>query len=201
MMKQRIVLFIAFTLCSAAVLQAQSLKDLLYGGKLKSDTGSVVRKSDDLSTKIDTSTRKPAPPPQAAPVVEITPEGDTVVTLVGYKKDGFPEEPGTEAPAVAPRDNDEVWKEYTDSLISELRQEVMPNRKIKPGTYSVLIVYEIDLDGSININTVSASPANDFLTDQVRNRMTITAPTLQPLLNQYGKPRKAIKRQTITLSK
>ena len=38
----------------SATLNAQNLKDLLYGGKLKSDTGSTVRKTDDLSTKIDT---------------------------------------------------------------------------------------------------------------------------------------------------
>ena len=41
--------------------KAQSLKDLLYGGKLKNDSNSVVRKTDDLSTKIDTSTKKPEP--------------------------------------------------------------------------------------------------------------------------------------------
>src|SRR5687768_15965095 len=39
--------------------QAQSLRDLLYGGKLKSDSNTVVRKTDDLSTKIDTGQKKP----------------------------------------------------------------------------------------------------------------------------------------------
>ncbi len=31
----------------------------MYSGKLKSDSGTVVKKEDDLSTKIDTSQRKP----------------------------------------------------------------------------------------------------------------------------------------------
>lgn len=197
-MKQRIFLLLAFMTTSVAALHSQSLKDLLYSGKLKSDTGSVVRKSDDLSSKIDTSTRKPVPaPPIVKTVIVPSANGDSVVTLqtteAGVVIDS--------AVVAAPRDNDEVWKEYTETLISELKTEVLPNKKVKTGTYSVLIVYEIDLDGSININTVSASPSADFLEQQIRNRMSLTAPTLTPLLNQYGKPRKAIKRQTITLSK
>jgi len=40
--------------------KAQSLKDLLYSGKLKNDSNTVIRKTDDLSTKIDTTRKKPA---------------------------------------------------------------------------------------------------------------------------------------------
>ena len=54
------ILFLLVTVTSVCV-QAQSLKDLLYGGKLKNDSNSVVRKTDDLSTKIDTTTKKPEP--------------------------------------------------------------------------------------------------------------------------------------------
>src|SRR4029453_422410 len=45
--------------------EKQSLKDLLYGGKLKKDSTGVIRSTDDLSKKIDTSTKKEA---QAQPV-------------------------------------------------------------------------------------------------------------------------------------
>ncbi len=107
----------------------------------------------------------------------------------------------TEDAPKAARDNDEVWKEYIDELLADIKRDVLPNRKIKDGSYSVLLVYEIDLDGSININTISSSPSNSFLDEQIRNRMSITAPVLTPLLNQFGKPRKAVKRQTITLIK
>ena len=41
---------------------AQSLKDGLYGGKLKTDSGTVIKKGDDLSSKIDTSKKKPVEP-------------------------------------------------------------------------------------------------------------------------------------------
>ena len=46
-------------LVSTVTANAQSLKDALYGGKLKNDSSSVIRKTDDLSTKIDTSRKKP----------------------------------------------------------------------------------------------------------------------------------------------
>ncbi|MES1224991.1 MAG: hypothetical protein ABUT20_56405, partial [Bacteroidota bacterium] len=55
---KKIILLLAVVISVTA--NAQSLKDLLYSGKLKSDTGSVVRKTDDLSTKIDTAKKKPA---------------------------------------------------------------------------------------------------------------------------------------------
>ena len=44
---------------SFSVEAQQSLKDLLYSGKLKSDSNTVIRKGDDLNAKIDTSTKKP----------------------------------------------------------------------------------------------------------------------------------------------
>ncbi len=43
-----------FFLAAGFNADAQSLKDLLYGGKLKKGTTGVIRKTDDLSTKIDT---------------------------------------------------------------------------------------------------------------------------------------------------
>ena len=43
--------------------QSQSLKDLLFSGKMKTDSGTVVRKGEDLKDKVDTGTKKPAPAP------------------------------------------------------------------------------------------------------------------------------------------
>jgi len=50
--------------------QKQSLKDLLYSGKLKKDSSGVIRSTDDLSSKIDTSTKKPEAEVAKAPVTE-----------------------------------------------------------------------------------------------------------------------------------
>jgi len=50
--------------------EKQSLKDLLYSGKLKKDSSGVIRSTDDLSSKIDTSTKKPEAVVAKAPVTE-----------------------------------------------------------------------------------------------------------------------------------
>ncbi len=41
-------------LISSMFAEAQTLKETLYRGKLKNQPGTVIRKGDDLSTKMDT---------------------------------------------------------------------------------------------------------------------------------------------------
>ncbi|RYY59411.1 MAG: hypothetical protein EOO05_13335 [Chitinophagaceae bacterium] len=210
---------ILFFLLVATALNtnAQSLKDALYGGKLKLDTGTVIRKGDDLSTKIDTSTKKPVVAEAARPAparLVVADDGtvkvDSVVATAPVTaktmSDGTVVETteGETAAATEPlaaKDNNAIWKEYIDSLTSTLKSEVLPNKKIKSGDYSILIDYVIGLDGTITVNNVSSFPESTYLDQQVRERLTLTAPQLTPLLNSYGKPRKAPKKQTITLSK
>ena len=198
-------------------LNAQSLKDALYGGKLKLDTGTVIRKGDDLSTKIDTSTKKPvvAESPKPAPAKLVVADDGTVKVDSAVATAPVPAKPtedgtvsetapdaATGSTEVTPvKDNNAIWKEYIDSLTSTLKSEVLPNKKIKGGDYSILIDYVIGLDGTITVNSVSSFPESSYLDQQVRERLTLTAPQLTPLLNSYGKPRKAPKKQTITLSK
>lgn len=192
-MKKLIILLVL--VISTASAHAQSLKDLLYGGKLKSDTGSVVRKTDDLASKIDTTTKKPPAPEK----VVVTPGP------VNTPATGAAIQPGAAIPgapiATEVKDNNKVWKDYMDELTGILRTEVMTSKKIKEGIYSVLIDYQIGTDGQVTVNSVSSSPGNSFLEQQVKERITMTAPQLTPLLNTYGKPRVAAKKQTITLNK
>jgi len=192
-------------LVTAASVNAQSLKETLYSGKLKSDTGTVVRKGEDLSTKIDTSTRKkPAPVEMEKPKV-VTASLDAagnIVTTVQSEAAPPVVLDSTGAPvAAAPKDNNKSWKDFMDEFTTTLRTEVMTSKKIKDGTYSVLIEYEIGTDGQVSVNNINCSPENSFLADQVKERLTLTAPRLTPLLGTNGKPRKAIKKQTIILSK
>ena len=55
-------LFLLLSVMAAVGVQAQEekpkLKDLLYGGKQKKDSSGVIRKTDDLATKIDTAPKK-----------------------------------------------------------------------------------------------------------------------------------------------
>ncbi len=202
-------LFLFVTLAAVTAHGQQSLKDALYGGKLRLDTGTVLRKGDDLSSRIDTSTRKPEPP---RPIIVSNDSITTVitqdaagneVTKVTVKADSAAAATATTASenGSAVKDNNKIWKGFIDSLTDGLRTEVMTSKKIKAGSYSVLVEYEIGLEGEITVNNVTSAPENTFLNQQVRDRIDMNAPKLNPLLSQYGKPRKAVKRQTIVLTK
>jgi len=208
------VILIAIMFVGATGGNAQSLKELLYGGKLKKDSSGVIRKTDDLTAKIDTSTKKPEPekPQTPAPATIASDSSKSSnVSLADAPAITTGENPSaTTDPAAAtttttdaekPKDNNAVWKSYIEELTGTLKSEVMTNKKIKSGTYSVLIDYAIETDGTITVNTVSSVPESSYLQDQIKQRLTLGAPQLTPLLGANGKPRKAAKKQTITLAK
>src|SRR5215217_6580827 len=63
------VIFILVVLISGTItVQAQSLKEALYGGKLKMDSNSVLKKTDDIKSRIDTAQRKPVEVPKPVAV-------------------------------------------------------------------------------------------------------------------------------------
>jgi hypothetical protein len=203
-MKTVILLAIMVTAVSAS---AQTLKDALYGGKLKTDSGTVIRKGDDLSSKMDTTTKKlPDTGKTKAMLVardsSITAGGDS--SIVGLST---PTSSGVNTPEIpketvaAPKDNNRIWKDYIDSITLDLKKEVLTSKKVKEGVYSVLIQYEIGIDGQITVNSVSASPESSFLEQQIKERITLSAPQLTPLLAGNGKPRVAAKKQMLTLAK
>jgi hypothetical protein len=196
MKKGMLILFLA----GAVTANSQSLKDALYGGKLKLDTGAVIRKGDDLSTKIDTTRKKPVDPEK---IKTMTVVRDTSVTgtVAGTEPVTNPASEAAKDNATATKDNNKIWKDYMDEFTGTLRTDVLPSKKIKNGTYSILIEYEIGLDGQITVNNVSCSPESSYLEDQVKERLTLTAPQMSPLLSANGKPRKAIKKQTFTVAK
>jgi hypothetical protein len=190
------VILLAILFASVSANSQTKLKDLLYGGKLKLDSGSVIRKDDDLSTKIDTSTKKPVEQPKAVVIDAATPDLGT---------NGLPVLPDTSTalkdPTTAPKVNNKSWKEFIDELTTSLRTEVLPNKKIKDGTYNILLEYEIDVDGQVRATNVASDPSNTFLEQQIKERITLSAPKMEPLMGTNGKPRKAQKRQTITVTK
>lgn len=203
-------LFLFAILISAISANSQSLKETLYSGKLKTDTGTTIRKGEDLSSKIDTSTKKPVEQAKVAGASQdslmssLLVAKDSAVGGVAIQNNNTvidAANAAAESNAAATKDNNTIWKEYIDQFVGEARTEIMPNKKIKDGSYSVLIEYEIGLDGQITINSVNTSPESSTLAQQIKNRMELTVPKMSPLLTANGKPRKAIKKQTISLSK
>ncbi|MEI6947360.1 hypothetical protein V9K67_09230 [Paraflavisolibacter sp. H34] len=90
-MKKALLFLLLFP---AVFAQAQSLKEALYGGKLKNQPGTVIRKGEDLSTKIDTTSRKAAPDSAIAstaplgqePAAPAAPAAPPATAVAGAKK-------------------------------------------------------------------------------------------------------------------
>ncbi len=194
-MKKAILLLLVAATFTAA--NAQSLKDALYGGKLKTDSGSVLRKGDDLSSKIDSNRKKPV-------VEEKKPAG--AITMDSIKKwttkaDTTNKTPIDKTDALAvKKDNNKLWKEFMDTVISTLKSEVMASKKLKKGDYYVMVDYTIGVDGLVTIGNVFVSPENKTLETQVKERFNIDTPKLNPVLGSNGVPRKTVKRSNFTLT-
>lgn len=195
-MKKAILFLLVITSITA---NAQSLKDALYGGKLKTDSGSVLRKGDDLSSKIDTSRKKPvdAEKNKLAAVKMDSAIKNTVTSTDAAAM-------GPAAPMdnnAALKDNNKIWKEFVDGVIGTLKTEVLSSKKIKKGDYYIIVDYTIDLDGQVTINTIFPTPENKYLEEQVKERLSIDTPRLNPILGGNGKPRKVVKRSNFTITK
>ena len=192
-MKKGILFLLIVTTVTA---NAQSLKDALYGGKLKTDTGSVLRKGDDLSSKIDSNRKKPVEPEKNKSVAltmdsikkwTTQPDSTTAVVPVGNN--------------AVTKDNNKLWKEFVDVVISTLKAEVLTSKKINKGDYFITVDYTIAPDGQVSITNLLMVPENKFLQEQVKERLSIDIPRLNPVLAGNGQPRKVVKRYNFTLTK
>ena len=101
----------------------------------------------------------------------------------------------------AVKDNNKIWKAFMDTVASTLKAEVLTSKKIKKGDYYILVDYTIGLDGQVTINTIFPTPENKFLEEQVKERLSIDTPRLNPVLDGNGKPRKVVKRANFTITK
>jgi hypothetical protein len=207
MKKGILLLLIAFSFTA----KAQSLKDLLYSGKLRNDSNTVVRKTDDLKSKTDNTDRKAAAERAASQTVVAVIPGDSLKranlpadsnAAVAEGKTVAPAETArvndtsatTPAEPVAPpapvKTNSKIWKEYTESLVTTLKAEVLSNKKLKKETYYVLADYEIGADGKADLVNLTVSPDNAFLLDQVKQRLADNPPAFTPVMDSNNQPKK-----------
>lgn len=205
-MKKGILFFLLIAAFAANAQQKQSLKDLLYGGKLKADSNSVVRKNEDLSARIDTGTKKQAEPEAPKAVTPATSEPqktETATTNTATSGEATDSSITTTAAAKpAPvKSTNKIWKEYADSLTKVLSTEVLPSKKIKKDTYFITVEYEINPDGTVNVLNLTSSPENAFLQSEVKTRMDLGTPQLAPVLDSTGKARKVKRRTSFSLTK
>lgn len=206
-MKKGIILLL---LVSSVSVKAQTLKEALYSGKLKADAGTVIRKGDDLSTKMDTArntTNDTLKTTATLPGVDSTTQSlplqtDTALpTTTDTANVAGNATNKTAIPAAAPTNNNTIWKAYMDTVVSTLKTEVLSSKKIKRGGYAILVTYTIDTDGQTTISDVFLSPENSYLQQQIKIRLDADTPRLNPVLNSVGAPRKVIKKHSFTVSK
>ena len=194
-----LILFL-FLVCAAAV-QAQKplLKDLLYSGKLKKDSSGIIRSTDDLSSKIDTSTKK-EPEPVKVKIVTVT--GDSVKKVFAPRADSVATVSATPKENIVPvKTNTKIWKDYIDSLVTNLKSEVLTSRQIKKETYYLTIDYEIGIDGQVNVLNITSTPESSFLQAQVRQMLDTNPPHLIPVFDSANQPRKVKRKQNFNITK
>lgn len=203
-------------LVSSLFVKAQTLKDALFSGKLKNQSGTVIRKGDDLSSKLDTASKTATDNTAAIKTATLatdtatksgSTQTDAAVSTTDAKSNtgsaitATPEAAAPKETAAAPKSNNAIWKTYMDSVASTLKTEALASKKIKRGSYFVLVSYSIGTDGQVTIGDVSVSPENAVLKSGIEERLTVDTPRLSPVLDSGGTPRKVTKRYSFTLSK
>ena len=223
-------IFLLLMVAGAFAADAQSLKEALYKGKLKKDSTGVIRKTDDLSTKMVDTTKKVevvqvdtlAIIKDSALVknIQASQASDSVASVTKQQADttaNIAAATGTAAaagavvsmsdpmpppPPPAPvKSNNKIWKELTDSLITSMQTDVIANKKVKKETYFLTAEYEISETGEVSIVNVLVSPENEFLANQVKDRLITSPPALAPVVDSSGKARKVKRKYNFTITK
>ena len=218
-----ILTLVAFT------ANSQSLKEALYGGKLKADTGAVLRKGD--SVKIQENMAQKVVADSINKIVDdsikLVAEVIKKETIETAKKEAIEvakekaiaegrdttnidttavinamnaEAERAETKAVS-KDNTVVWKTYIDEMTASIKAEALQSNKVKKGNYFVLIDYKVNPDGQVSITSVSVDPENSFLEQNIKDRLTLNPAKLNPIVDATGRARTVNRKQTLNLSK
>lgn len=184
-----ILIFVLSAIVSSA--SAQTLKEALFSGRLKTDSSSVIKKNDSLKLVSDS-------------VFKARKDSIAAAKAVAQKNSNTANQPEANPTNSANTNSPEksnTWKEFIDEYSGIIKKEVLPSSKIPIGSYSILIEYTIETDGNVTTNNVYCTPENAYLSQQIKTRMMINAPQLSPVLMSNGKPRKALKKQALTFVK
>ena len=223
-----IVLFILILSLSFSA-NSQSLKEALYSGKLKADTGTVIRKDDSLKIQesmaqkviadsinkvvadslklVADSIKKETIETAKKEAIEVAKEkaiaegkDTTNIDTTAVINAMNAEAENAEKKAVS-KDNNVVWKTYIDEMTASIKAEALQSNKVKKGNYFVLIDYKVNPDGQVSITSVSVDPQNPFLEQNIKDRLTLNPAKLNPIVDATGRARTVNRKQTLNLSK
>jgi len=178
----KIFFLFGFLFFTSSVI-AQSLKDSLFGGKLKADTGKTLV-SKDTSKYVERKNENISSQPGENKIVEISKPDNSMpdsLNKLYYAKQ-------------------KVWKRFIEINTTIISQQADDSRKVKKGKYLMEVEYEIGLNGRITTTGITCSPPNEFLIQQVTELMKRT-PVLAPPVYSDGKPGKLSAKQPITITK
>lgn len=166
---------------AGSALNSQSLRDSLFSGKLKADSALVA--------KSKATEKKDSAKNETNEAVKKTTADSTAIKTVPPLK-----------PTITYADNNRIWKKFVDEQTRIINAEVLTNKKIKKGDYTVTIEYEINIDGTVATKNVICDPRNEILTAYIRDQMMASPPQLAPQIVN-GAPKKSSKRQVLIFIK
>ncbi|MGZ5219373.1 MAG: hypothetical protein ACXWWD_10955 [Chitinophagaceae bacterium] len=222
------IVLITFILLAYSA-KSQSLKEALYSGKLKADTGAVIRKGDSLKIQenmaqkiiadsinkvvadslklVADSIKKEAIETAKKEAIEVAKEkaiaegkDTTNIDTIAVINAMNAETAKAENKAVS-KDNTVVWKTYIDEMTTSIKAEALQSNKVKKGNYFVLIDYKVNPDGQVSITSVSVDPQNSFLEQNIKDRLTLNPAKLNPIVDANGRARTVNRKQTLNLVK
>lgn len=183
---------LAIAVLFASSTFAQSLRDSLFGGKLKVDTGKTF-------VSKDTSKYVPSKVYTAPPVIQGESKTDT---KDANRKDEIVklDESMPDSLNKTFYQKQRLWKRFIDVNTPLISQQADDSKKVKKGSYTIDVEYEIGLNGRVTTTGITCTPNNEFLLQQVTDLMK-RAPILAPPVYSDGKPRKLSATQSITIIK
>jgi len=184
----KICLLILFALSFSHAISQQRLRDSLYGGRLKADTGKTFVSKD--TTKY------------------VVLKNETVSSQTDENKKGSTNTTGINKPDESMPDSlnrlfyskQKLWKRFIETNTQIISQQADDTRKVKKGTYEIEVEYEIGLNGKLTTKGITCNPPNEFLIEQITELMK-RPPVLSPPIYSDGKPRVLPAKQTITIVK
>jgi hypothetical protein len=189
-MKTYILISLMFITSS---LMAQRLRDSLFAGKLKVDSGKTVVSKD---------TGKYVAPKvyDAGTSSSVAPTGTTSSSSLKKNEIAKPDASMPDSLNKTFYQKQKLWKRFIDVNTPIIAQQAEDTRKVRKGEYTVEIEYEIGLNGRVTTTGVTCTPPNDFLVEQVTELMKRT-PVLAPPIYSDGQPHKLSAKQTMTIVK
>jgi hypothetical protein len=166
----------------------QRLRDSLYGGKLRADTG---------KTFVSKDTSKYVMVKNEAVSSEPGVKKKTEINKVEITR---PDESMPDSLNKLYYSKQKLWKRFIESNVPVITQQADDSRKVRKGSYEIEIEYEIGLNGRITTKGITCSPQNEFLVAQVTELMK-RAPVLSPPIYSDGKPRTMNATQPLTIVK